>query len=147
MSEHTRYDLMTPCSDHGCILKRRGTGGMGTNGGCEHLKMRGPLLNGLLRAMGKTILELQEQLDNNTPKTAFVSGGLLQEQQDSLLRAERDEARAQRDQLLARLKDVMPWVGLLPVNPTHVYEMTLIKDLARDSVVEITSDIKRREKK
>lgn len=86
-----------------------------------------------------------KKLKDAEPKTSFVSGGLLQEQQDSTLRTERDEARAQRDNLLARLREVLPWVGLTPFSAVHIREMSLIKDLAKDSLLEITTDVNLRE--
>ncbi len=86
-----------------------------------------------------------KKLKNAEPKTSFVSGGLLLEHQDSTLRAERDEARAQRDNLLARLSEVLPWVGLPPFSVVHFREMSLIRDLAKDSLLEITTDVNRRE--
>lgn len=31
--------LITPCTDVCCIFKKPGSGGQGTNGGCQHMKL------------------------------------------------------------------------------------------------------------
>lgn len=61
------------------------------------------------------------------------------------LKAERDDARRERDQLLARFLAVMPWVGKCPLAPETIAEMLSVKELAEDSVFEVSRDRKRRE--
>ena len=60
------------------------------------------------------------------------------------LKAERDDARRERDQLLARLAAVMPWVGECPFEPEMIAEMLSVKELAEDSIFEVGQDRKRR---
>jgi hypothetical protein len=60
------------------------------------------------------------------------------------LKAERDDARRERDQLLARLVAVMPWVGKCPIAPEMIAEMLSVKELAEDSIFEVGQDRKRR---
>ncbi len=59
-------------------------------------------------------------------------------------RAESDELRRERDQLLARLRAVYPWVGVTPFVPAAIAHLSLERDLARDSIEEISADIRRR---
>lgn len=61
MRDMSEEDLTQPCTDHGCVLRdTTKPSGMGTNGGCEHLKHgRGPLLNEQLRQMGAEIVRLR----------------------------------------------------------------------------------------
>ena len=61
------------------------------------------------------------------------------------LKAERDDARRERDQLLARLVAVMPWVGKCPFAPETIAEMLSARELAEDSVLEVSRDRERRE--
>lgn len=55
----TDDENLTPCGDVSCILRDRARGGVGTNGGCQHLKARGPQLNALLRALGAEVVRLR----------------------------------------------------------------------------------------
>lgn len=57
---------------------------------------------------------------------------------------QRDEFRRERDQLLARLRAVYPWVGVTPFVPAAIEAMVLERDLARDSIEEVSGDIRRR---
>lgn len=51
---------LRPCGDSGCILlSKKSCGGQHTNGGCQHLKERGPGLTKLLHAMAAEILRLR----------------------------------------------------------------------------------------
>lgn len=59
-------------------------------------------------------------------------------------RAESDELRRERDQLLARLRAVYPWIGVTPFVPAAIAHLSLERDLARDSIEEISADIRRR---
>lgn len=58
-----RYDGtgLEPCSDIHCIMlspvERRGR--VGTNGGCQHLKQRGPDANQLIRKLAAEIVRLR----------------------------------------------------------------------------------------
>ena len=60
------------------------------------------------------------------------------------MKAERDDARRERDQLLARLVAVMPWVGKCPFEPEMIAEMLSVKELAEDSIFEVGQGRKRR---
>ena len=53
----------------------------------------------------------------------------------------------ERHILLARLKEVMPWVGVCPMQPADIRVMYIFKDLAADALHEIKADIKRAYKK
>ena len=53
----------------------------------------------------------------------------------------------ERHILLARLKEVMPWVGMCPLQPADIHTMHIVKDLAQDALREIQADIKRGYKK
>lgn len=57
---------------------------------------------------------------------------------------QRDEFRRERDQLLARLRAVYPWIGVTPFVPAAIAHLSLERDLARDSIEEISADIRRR---
>lgn len=48
-----------------------------------------------------------------------------------------EKLEAERDMLLARLRDVLPYVGVCPLLPQAIHEMSLLKDLAIDAVVEV----------
>lgn len=54
-------DMLSPCSDRDCILRdpTDKTPRQYTNGGCQHLKERGPQLNKLLVLMGAEIARLR----------------------------------------------------------------------------------------
>ena len=54
------------------------------------------------------------------------------------------ELRRERDQLLARLRAVYPWIGVAPFVPAAIAHLSLERDLARDSIEEISADIRRR---
>ena len=52
---------VTDCLDHSCILRDKAKpAGQRTQGGCRHLKERGPELNKQLRAMGAEIVRLRQ---------------------------------------------------------------------------------------
>jgi hypothetical protein len=57
---------------------------------------------------------------------------------------QRDEFRRERDQLLARLRAVYPWIGVAPFVPAAIAHLSLERDLARDSIEEVSADIRRR---
>lgn len=65
MSEDTepRYDgtSLRPCSANDCIMlspaERQGR--VGTNGGCAHLKQRGPDANQLIRKLAREVVRLR----------------------------------------------------------------------------------------
>ena len=53
-------EILAPCSDVHCILRDPHERNLvGTNGGCQHLKTRGPETNKLLKAMGSEISRLR----------------------------------------------------------------------------------------
>jgi hypothetical protein len=61
MSERNEY--IEPCSDGGCILRDKSQPrGQHTNGGCQHLKERGPALTHQLMAMGAEIVRLRAEM-------------------------------------------------------------------------------------
>lgn len=62
--EPTDYERYTErCSDGNCILRdREKPEGTRTNGGCRHLKERGPQLNAQLRAMAAEIVRLRRMV-------------------------------------------------------------------------------------
>lgn len=62
MTSDFRQDPLAPCSDAHCILAEQPREGQHTNGGCQHLKERGPALTILMMEMGSTIVRLQKQL-------------------------------------------------------------------------------------
>ena len=56
-----------------------------------------------------------------------------------------DKLSQERDQLRARLEAVMPWVGCCPFDPAKIQEMSLLRELAEDSLVEIPPRTARRD--
>ena len=56
-----------------------------------------------------------------------------------------DRLAADRRQVYARLRDVMPWVGQCPFNPSQAREMFLLRDLASDTLREVSLDLDRAE--
>lgn len=54
-----------------------------------------------------------------------------------------DRLAADRRQVYARLRDVMPWVGQCPFNPSQAREMFLLRDLASDTLREVSLDLDR----
>ena len=52
-------DDLTPCSDAHCILAEQPRRGMCTQGGCQHLKARGPEVTRLLRALAAEVRRLR----------------------------------------------------------------------------------------
>lgn len=63
---------INPCSDHGCILRGpEQRGGMGTNGGCEHLKTHGPEANRMIKALAKEIVRLRAELERRDEKDDY----------------------------------------------------------------------------
>ena len=57
-------EILSPCSDAHCIMRdpNKPKRGMFTQGGCQHLKTRGPETNKLLRAMSTEIHFLRAKL-------------------------------------------------------------------------------------
>lgn len=56
-------DYITDCSDCGCILRDHAKPkGQRTNGGCRHLKERGPEATKQLMALGAEIVRLRREL-------------------------------------------------------------------------------------
>lgn len=49
----------------------------------------------------------------------------------------------ERAQLLNRVKELLPWVGVCPLEPAKIREMYILKDLAEDSLKEIREDMQR----
>lgn len=62
--------------------------------------------------------------------------------EQELLEAKRvvDRLRAERRQLRRRLIECRSWVGVCPVTPARINEMCLIRDLADDTLNEVTDD-------
>ena len=56
-----------------------------------------------------------------------------------------DKLSQERDRLRARLEAVMPWVGCCPFDPAKIQEMSLLRELAEDSLVEIPPRTARRD--
>ena len=54
-----------------------------------------------------------------------------------LLVSERDEQRAERRQLRARLVECLPFVGVRPLEPNRIQLMLLVRDLADDTLEEV----------
>jgi hypothetical protein len=52
---------------------------------------------------------------------------------------------ADRRQVYARLREIMPWVGQCPFNPSQAREMFLLRDLASDTLREVSLDLDRAE--
>ena len=52
---------------------------------------------------------------------------------------------ADRRQVYARLREIMPWVGQCPFNPSQAREMFLLRDLASDTLREVCLDLDRAE--
>lgn len=50
---------------------------------------------------------------------------------------ERDEARAERAQLRARLVECRPFVGFCPLNSEDIQQMILVRHLADDTLAEV----------
>ena len=56
-----------------------------------------------------------------------------------------DRLAADRRQLYTRLREVMPWVGYCPFNPSQAREMFLSRDFASDTLKEVSLDLDRAE--
>ena len=82
--------------------------------------------------------ELQRKLAGEAKHIESLEGLLVEATR------ERDTLRRERDQLLARLRAVYPWVGVAPFVPAAIAHLSLERDLARDSIEEISADIRRR---
>ena len=73
------------------------------------------------------------QLNNIPAKQARIFEAAL-----ASLKQQRDEARAQVRQLRARLVECRPWVGVCPIVPAKIAEMCTVRDLADDTLAEIS---------
>ena len=56
-----------------------------------------------------------------------------------------DRLAADRRQVYARLREVMPWVGHCPFSRSQEREMLLLRDLASDTLREVSLDLDRAE--
>ena len=55
----------------------------------------------------------------------------------TLLEDERDNLRAERRQLRARLVECLPFVGVCPLEPNRIQLVQLVRDLADDTLEEV----------
>jgi hypothetical protein len=90
-------DDLDPCGDAGCVMLggKRPTG-QHTNGGCQHLKARGPDLVRMLRAMGRESAHLRAEA-SDARMAAAVYRAALDEQAAELARLRAEVERLTRD--------------------------------------------------